>query len=171
MNGFGSGAALALGLLAVTPAVAQELEPENLTPVGCTVSVGIARAEKGEVDERFRGLPRSFGSVRLGSVELWKEQELKLQFGEWGRVPLPSGAELGVRPEKVRGRTMNMKLEWPDVVDTKLRLQNHSPVIVGPSPLPDGQGYLVIRVEPEFTDHLVPESEAEPQPVPVNDQR
>jgi hypothetical protein len=170
MHALGSGAVLAIGLLAVTHAVAQELEPENLTPVGCTVSVGIARAEKGEINERFRGLPSRFGSVRLGSVELWKEHDLKLQFGEWGRVPLPNGGELSVQPQKVRGRTMNMKLEWPDVMDAKLRLQNHKPVIVGPRRLPDGEGYLVIRVEPEFSDHLPPETEAEPQPIPVNDQ-
>jgi len=171
MHALGSCAALAIGLLAVAPALAQEPEAENLTPVGCTVSVGIARPEKGEVDERFRGLPRSFGSVRLGSVELWKEHDLKLQFGEWGRMALPNGTELGVRPEKVRGRTMSMKLDWPGVVNTKLRLQNHSPVVVGPSPLPNDEGYLVIRVEPEFTDHLAPEPETAPQPIPVNSEQ
>jgi hypothetical protein len=171
MHVSGSGAALAIGLLAVAPALAQEPEPANLTPVGCTVSVGIARPEKGEVDERFRGLPRSFGSVRLRSVELWQEHELKLQFGEEGRVPLPDGAEMAVRPEKVRGRTMNMKIVWPGGAKTGLRLQNHRPVMFGPKRLPDGQGYLVIRVEPEFTDHLAPELEAVPQPIPVNSER
>ena len=66
---------------------------------------------------------------------------------------------------------MSMKLDLPGVVGTKLRLQNHSPLMVGPSPLPTTTGYLVIRVEPEFTDHLAPELETAPQPIPVNSEQ
>lgn len=163
-------AVLALGILTSWPALAQETAaapaPETLTPVGCTVSIGIASDQKGETNERFRGLPSSFGSVQL-----WKEQALKLQFGEQGRMPLPNGTELSVEPLNVRGRTLRMKVNVPGVVDAKLRLQNHSPLVVGPMPHEDG--YLVIRVEPEFTDHLVPESEdnAGPDSIEVNDKR
>jgi hypothetical protein len=152
---------LALGLLAsALPAAAQEAQ-QDLLPVGCTVSVGFARGEKGEIDERFRGLPDTYGSVRL-----WKEQAMSLKFGEWGRMPLPSGTELGVQPVSVRGRTLNMKFDLPGVVSTKLRLQNHSPLMVGP--LPHEDGYLVIRVEPEFTDHLATEPQPGQEPIPVN---
>ena len=159
-----SAAGLALGLLAGTPAAAQEPQAENLTPINCTVSVGFASGEKGEVDRRFRNLPSNFGSVQL-----WKEQAWKLQFGEWGRMPLPTGAELAVQPVNVRGRKLNMKFDLPGVVSTKLRLQNHSPFMVGP--LPHEDGYLVIRVEPEFTDHLAAEPDAAPEPIPVNSER
>jgi hypothetical protein len=160
---FGSAAALALGLLAAAPAAAQEPEPANETPVGCTVSVGIASREKGDVDERFRGLPSAFGSVQL-----WKEQAWKLRFGEAGRMSLPNGTELSVQPVHVRGRTLSMKVDLPGVVNTKLRLQNHSPLVVGA--LPHEDGYLVIRVEPEFTDHLPAES-GENTTIPVNSER
>ena len=168
----GSAAALALGLLAGGfPAAAQEAaaqeavaQPQDMLPVNCTVSVGFATREKGNVDERFRGLPSTFGSV-----ELWKEQAMKLQFGEWGRMPLPTGTELSVQPVNVRGRALNMKLDVPGVVSTKLRLQNHSPLMVGA--IPHENGFLVIRVEPEFTDHLSAEPEPAPAPIPVNSQR
>jgi hypothetical protein len=166
----GSAAALALGLLAgALPVRAEEPQApesqappeEDLLPVNCTVSIGFATGQKGEVDERFRGLPSSFGSVQL-----WKEQAMKLQFGEWGHMPLPTGTELGVQPVNVRGRTLSMKFDLPGVVSTRLRLQNHSPLMVGP--LPHDGGYLVIRVEPEFTDHLSTEPDAAPAPIPVN---
>jgi len=164
----GSAAALALGLLAGAvsvraeePAEGAQSPPQDLLPVNCTVSIGFATGKKGEVDERFRGLPSSFGSVQL-----WKEQAMKLQFGEWGHMPLPTGTELGVQPVNVRGRTLSMKFDLPGVVSTKLRLQNHSPLMVGP--LPHDGGYLVIRVEPEFTDHLSTEPDAAPAPIPVN---
>jgi len=160
----GPAAALMLGLLAAGPVLAEEPQPENLIPVGCTVSIGIASGEKGEVDERFRGLPSSFGSVQL-----WKEKAWKLQFGEWGRIALPNGSELSVQPVHVRGRTLSMKVDVPGVVKTKLRLQNHSPLVVGA--LPHEDGYLVIRVEPEFTAHLVPEPGDAPAPIPVNSER
>jgi hypothetical protein len=169
----GSAAALALGLLAGgPPAAAQEAaaqeaaaqQPQDLLPVNCTVSVGFATLEKGEVDERFRGLPSNFGSV-----ELWKEQDMKLQFGEWGRMPLPTGMELSVQPVNVRGRTLSMKLDLPGVVSTKLRLQNHSPLMVGA--IPHENGFLVIRVEPEFTDHLSADPAPAPAPIPVKSQR
>jgi hypothetical protein len=164
----GSAAALALGILTAWPALGQQPEsapvPQNLTPVGCRVSIGIASDQKGETNERFRGLPSNFGSVQL-----WKEEALKLQFGEQGRMPLPNGTEMSVEPINVRGRTLRMKVNVPGVVDARLRLQNHSPLVVGPMPHEDG--YLVIRVEPEFTDHLVPEREggAGPESIPVND--
>jgi hypothetical protein len=160
----GSAAAVALLLAGSGPAAAQESQPQEGMPVGCTVSVGFAKGEKGEVDERFRGLPS-----RYGSVQLWKEESMKLQFGEWGRMPLPTGTELGVQPVNVRGRTLSMKFDLPGVVSTKLRLQNHSPLMVGP--LPHEDGYLVIRVEPEFTDHLPAEPDGAPEPIPVNSQR
>jgi hypothetical protein len=155
---------VALGLFAsALPAAAQEPQ-QDLLPVGCTVSVGFAKGEKGEIDERFRGLPSSYGSIQL-----WKEQEMKLKFGEWGRMPLPTGTELGVQPVSVRGHTLNMKFDLPGVVSTKLRLQNHSPLMVGP--LPHEDGYLVIRVEPEFTDHLATEPNPGQEPIPVNSPR
>jgi hypothetical protein len=160
----GSATALALGLLARgVPAAAQDAaaQPQDVLPVNCTVSVGFATGEKGEIDERFRGLPANFGSV-----ELWKEQAMKLQFGEWGRMPLPTGTELSVQPVNVRGRTLSMKLDLPGVVSTKLRLQNHSPLMVGA--IPHENGFLVIRVEPEFTDHLSADPQSGPEPIPVN---
>lgn len=162
----GSAAGLVLGLLAGgLPAAAQEAaQGADLMPVNCTVSVGFAKDEKGEIDERFRGLPSNFGSVQL-----WKEQDMKLQFGEWGRMVLPTGSELSVQPVHVRGRTLSMKLDLPGVVSTKLRLQNHSPLMVGA--IPHENGFLVIRVEPEFTDHLSTEPEAAPEPIPVNSQQ
>jgi hypothetical protein len=165
----GASTALALAVLGGVPAAAQDLAPANLAPVGCTVSVGFARAEKGEVDARFRGIPRGVGDKQLGSIQLWKEQEWKLRFGEWGRMPLPTGAELGVQPVNVRGRTLSMKFDLPGVVSTKLRMQNHRPLMVGP--LPHEDGYLVIRVEPEFTDHLATEPGSAQPSVPVNSER
>jgi len=167
-----SAAVLALCFLASWPASAQEpttsaeAAPKNLSPIGCRVSIGIASDQQGETNERFRGLPSSFGSVQL-----WREEALKLQFGERGRMPLPNGTELSVEPLNVRGRTLRMKVNVPGIVDAKLRLQNHSPLVVGPMPHEDG--FLVIRVEPDFTDHLVPEAEggAGPESISVNDKR
>ena len=166
----GSAAALALGILVAWPAAAQE-SPEapaepKLTPVGCRVSIGIASDQEGETNERFRGLPSSFGSVQL-----WKEEALQLQFGERGRMTLPNGTEMSVEPLNVRGRTLRMKVNVPGIFDAKLRLQNHRPLVVGPVPHEDG--YVVIRVEPEFTDHLVPEPEGEagPESFEVNEKR
>jgi hypothetical protein len=83
-------------------------------------------------------------------------------------MSLPNGTELSVQPVHVRGRTLSMKVDLPGVVNTKLRLQNHSPLVVGA--LPHEDGYLVIRVEPEFTDHLPAESE-ETTAIPVNSER
>jgi hypothetical protein len=132
----------------------------------------VVRLLKGEIDQRFSQVPSRVGNIRVGSIQLWKEQEWKLHFGETGRMELPTGTELGVRPDGVRGRTLRTKVDVPGVVSTKVRLQNHAPVMVGP--VPHGDGYLFIRVEPEFTDHLV----AEPAPnpavqgtVPVNQER
>jgi hypothetical protein len=159
----GSAAALALGVLGSWPASAQEAPEQDLVPVGCTVSVGFAKGEKGEVDQRFRGLPSQFGSVQLVD-----EQAMKLQFGEVGRMPLPTGSELSVQPVSVRGSRLKMNLNLPGVVDAKLRMQNHRPLMLGP--LPHGDGYLVIRVEPEFTDHLATEPQSGPQPIQVNRQ-
>ena len=120
-----------------------------------TVSVGFASAREGATHPEFRGIPGPFKSVSMQ-----QERSYTLRLGERGRHTLPTGGEIRMLPEKVRGQRLHMRFEVPGVVDTRLRLRNGKRMVVGGVPFKDG--HLIIQVRPEF-----PQRRAASEPIPV----
>ena len=160
--------AVALGLMAAETARSQE-EPGQLPPVDCTVTVGFASAKSGIVAAEFGGFQRQMPHFK--SVRLLEKRLFRLHFGEWARVDLPSDDRVDILPVGVYGERLHMQFKMPGVLDTSTRLQNRKGVIVGGRRHKDG--FLVIQVEPDFSDYL-PEADPAPGTPPsyrVNDQR
>jgi hypothetical protein len=148
------GGLLALGLLGSDPAHAQDP-----TEVRCKVSVGYASAEEGSIHPSFRGIPGPFKSVRME-----QESSYRLHLGEQGSHRLPTGGELHMVPVGVDGSRLQMQIEMPGVVNTRLGLRSGNRMIVGGVPFRDGQ--LLIQLQPEFD----PPAPASQQPAPASQQ-
>ena len=146
------GSAWALGALILAPAVAgaQGAGPA-VPPIRVVVSVGYAMSEQGSIHSEFRGF-HSQTPRRFGSIQMHEQRVYDLKFGEEGRLSLPTGTEIRMRPIEIHGRKLHLQFEMPGVVNTRMQLPNGRPVILGGVPFKHGQ--LIIQVRPDFTAFL-----------------
>ncbi len=142
----GSLVAAALVALASAPAIA---EPPKAKPqVAVRVLIAHAMKEGSVVDPQCEQLRKRLGPMRFGSLRAIQERRFLLHMGENGALVLPTGARLKVVPLSIVRQRLNLRVEVPGVVNTRLQMTNGRPVIVG-GPRHSG-GHLIVQITPEY---------------------
>ena len=142
----GSLVAAALVALAAEPAMAEP--PQARPQVAVRVLVAHALKEGSLVDPRCEQLRKRLGPMRFGSLRAVQERQFLLHMGENGAVTLPTGARLKIVPLSIVRKRLNVRVEVPGVVNTRLQMTSGRPVIVG-GPRHDG-GHLIVQITPEY---------------------
>jgi hypothetical protein len=139
--------AIAFALMAWTSAAAAD-PPKEAQRVSVSVLVAHGTPGKGKVDAKCESLRKQLGPMQFGSLHTVTERRLKLRMGEQGAVVLPTGADLRIVPLSIIRQRLNLRVEVPGVVNTRLQMTSGRPVIVG-GPRHKG-GHLVVQIIPEY---------------------
>jgi hypothetical protein len=141
-----SSVVVALLCLLAAPAAAQQAETQV---VGLRILVTHASSRPGPIDpsamELHRQLQRDF---RYESLRVLENRRLMLSMDEIGKMKLPNGRWVRVRPLNRAGERLLMAVEVEGSLNTDLRLVNHRRVSIGSHRYKGGT--LVITFEPDF---------------------
>ena len=141
-----SSAVAALLMLLATSAAAQQVEARV---VGLRILVTHASSRPGPIDplalELHRQLHRDF---RYESLRVLDNRRLMLSMDEIGKLELPNGRWVRVRPLNQAGNRLLMAVEVEGALNTDLRLRNHRRVSIGSHRYKGGT--LIITFEPDF---------------------
>lgn len=170
-----AGVMFAFVLAAPAAPVAQAQEVETAVavpsraapPISFKVMVVYASKKPGKVDAEALALSKRL-PMRFETVELLEKKSLSVPFGEEVKLVLSTGGEVRLLPVLVHQNQLHMQFQMPDVVNTRLKMQNSRPMILGGVPHKDG--FLIIEVLPEFTKYLVhpkPPERAGPRTIEV----
>ena len=141
--------ALAVGLVTTAAVGADDEAVDRSVPVN--VMVVHTSNEKGEVDPRARDLDAELREqLRYRSMRVLREERVQLQVDEVGRIPLPDGREVRVRPMHKSGRGVLMAVDIEGAVKLDARARNHHRVVIGAGAYEDGN--LAISLEPDFDE-------------------
>jgi hypothetical protein len=140
-------AVLALGLCFV--AAAHEAQAQGAGKIEVEVLVSHISEAPGDVDPRARKLhQRLTKEFRYQSLEVLESRELRLGLDEVGRVALPNGKQLRVRPLQVDAGSALLAVDVEGTLRTDLRVRNGHLVVIGAERYRDGK--LVISLEPRW---------------------
>jgi hypothetical protein len=135
------GLLLALGLAPLRAGAAE--------PVDVQVLVCHAAAAGAGVDGACRELHTKIGSqFRYESLKKLQSQTLKLGLNEVGRMKLPNGKQLTVRPLTVDARGVLLAVDVEGAVRTDVKVGNGNLVVIGADAYRDGK--LVISLTPRW---------------------
>lgn len=131
-------------LLAAAPAAAQ-----GGGPIAVQVMVSHISQNPGEIDPRAHRLDAELrDEFRYESLRVLKQQQLSLALNEIGRVSLPNGSELQLRPLSLSDRGVLMAVTVKGSVQSDMQIPNGHLVAIGAGRHEDGK--LVISLEPRF---------------------
>lgn len=131
-------------LLPAAPAAAQ-----HVSPVRLEIMVTHASSTPGPVDPGAAELHRQLHEdFRYESLRVLQRKTLHLQVNEIGKMKLPNGRWVRVRPLNQVGNRLLMAVEVEGSLATDLRLRNHRRVSIGSHRYKDGT--LVITFKPDF---------------------
>lgn len=131
-------------LLAAAPALAQDGGP-----IAVEVMVSQISQSPGQIDPRARRLDAELrDEFRYESLRVLKQQKLSLALNEIGRVSLPNGSELQLRPLSLSERGVLMAVTVKGSVQSDMQIPNGHLVAIGAGRYEDGK--LVISLEPRF---------------------
>jgi hypothetical protein len=140
---------LAVGsVLLLWGAAASADRPEEVRLVAVQVLIAHAAQEGEGVDPRCEELRKQLGPMRFKSLRVVQERRFRLRMGEHGGLALPSGTDLRIVPLSIIRKRLNLRLEVPGVVNTRLQMTSGRPVIVG-GPRHRG-GHLIVQIVPEY---------------------
>jgi hypothetical protein len=145
-----AGAASLLLLLAGAPATSQpKPKPAPKPVIRFHVSVVYVSPEPGEIDPRGRDLHRSLApQFRYESMQVLDDRELELRIDQVGRVELPNGRDLRLRPLDVDSRGVLIAVDVERQAKMDLRVKPGHKAVIGAHPYREGK--LVISIEPEL---------------------
>lgn len=137
-------AALLACLVWVAPATA-----EDGGPIAVEVMVSHISQQPGEIDSRAKRLDAELrDEFRYESLRVLKKQKLSLALNEVGKVALPNGSELQLRPLSLSDRGVLMAVNVTGSVQSDMQIPNGHLVAIGAGRFEDGK--LVISLEPRF---------------------
>lgn len=130
--------------IAPSPASAQPAGP-----IAVDVMVSHISQKPGKIDPRARRLDAELrGEFRYESLRVLKQRRLTLALNELGRVALPNGSVLQLRPLSLSDRGVLMAVAVQGAVQSDLQIPNGHLVAIGVGR--HGDGKLVISLEPHF---------------------
>jgi len=133
-----------VGWLAPGLGQAQQARSIDVDVMVCRIS-----QEPGPVDPRARRLDAQLrGEFRYESLRVLQQKRLSLPLNELGRLSLPNGSELQLRPLSLSDRGVLMAVAVEGSVQSDMQIPNGHLVAIGAGPLEGGK--LVISLEPHF---------------------
>ena len=141
--------ALTVSLLAAGVAQAQS------EPIAFDVQVvhGSNHEGEGVIDPTCNEIKQRL-PVQFDSLQMVTHRQLKLNFGEYGRVDLPTGRNFTLMPISIVRDRLHVHFQIKDLVDTRLQLRSGRPVILGGQAWDDGK--LIIMLKPAFKSPASP---------------
>jgi hypothetical protein len=112
------------------------------------VLIALAVAEGAEVEPRCKELRKRLGPMHVGSLRALHEEIFRLRMGEQGALTLPTGANLRIVPLAIIRQRLNLRVQVPGIVNTRLQTTSGRAVIVG-GPRYQG-GHLIVQIIPEY---------------------
>jgi hypothetical protein len=136
--------AACLGWLAPAAALAQAARSIEVDVMVCRIS-----QDPGPVDPRASRLDAQLrGEFRYESLKVLQQKRLSLALNELGRLGLPNGSELQLRPLSLSDRGVLMAVAVQGSVQSDMQIPNGHLVAIGAGQLEGGK--LVISLEPHF---------------------
>ena len=129
--------------------------PEGLPDVrGVALSVLVAHGmpEPGTVDPECRPLQARIRPMRFGTLTVVQKRTFVVPFGTWAHVAMPGGRPVQMVPISVIDGRLHLHVQVPrgprKGLDTRLRMQNGKPFVVGGTRYRGG--HLLVQILPEF---------------------
>ncbi len=160
----GMAAALALGILGSPQARADSAADVAQRSVLVRTMVVHAEKKAGQVDWICKKLRKKLAPMNFGTLRVVQQRQLKLAFGESGRLRLPGGREVSFLPISVLHRKLHMQVEMPGLVNTRMRMKSGRGVILGG--VEHEAGYLIVYMVPNFRLPRVAAARSKPNPLP-----
>jgi hypothetical protein len=128
------------------PALGLAQQPRS---IDVDVMVSQISQEPGPVDPRARRLDAQLrGEFRYESLRVLQQQRLTLALNELGRLSLPNGSKLQLRPLSLSDRGVLMAVAVEGAVQSDMQIPNGHLVAIGAGQFEGGK--LVISLEPHF---------------------
>jgi hypothetical protein len=143
-----AGAALLAAGAALLGARLAAADPPTAQPVSVRIIVAHAASAPGSVDPECEELKAQLAPITFGSLHVVQKRQFSLAMGERGALPLPTGTELRIVPLSIIRERLNLRVEVPGAVNTRLQMQRGRPVILG-GPRHAG-GHLIVQIVPEY---------------------
>lgn len=150
---FGSALAM-IGGLASPPAFAQSPLPLAADQVSFQIRVCLGSEGEGGVDPECESIQAQLPK-RFGTLKLQQQGELALELGQPQGLVLPTGSEFYFRPISILERKLQMQVNMPGVVNTRVLLASGRSVILAGVRHEEGQ--LFVELSPRFIAPTVPE--------------
>ncbi len=118
-------------------------------PIQIELMATLLSKDPGGIDPRAEKLDRELkGEFKYQSLKVLKSKELTLGLDEVGRMSLPNGKRLEVRPMLVDAKGALLAVEVEGSVQTDLRVKSDHLVIIGTER--HEKGKLVLSLVPRF---------------------
>ena len=121
---------------------------------GIALSVLVAHGmrQPGTVDPECRPLQARIRPMRFGTLTVVQKRSFVVPFGTWARVSMPGGRAVKMVPISVIDERLHLHVQVPrgarKGLDTRLRMQNGKPFVVGGARYRGG--HLLVQILPEF---------------------
>jgi len=119
------------------------------------VNVCLASKEEGGVDPECQSMQEQL-PVRFGTLRLQQRANFALAFGEPHGLALPSGSQLLFRPISIVDRKLQMHVQMPGVVNTRVQLGSGRSIIL--AGVRHNLGNLIVELRPTFIVPPTPQS-------------
>ena len=122
---------------------------QDAGPIRVDVMVSQISQEPGSVDPRAKRLDAKLhNEFRYESLRVLQQKSLSLALNEIGKLALPNGGDLMLRPLSLSDRGVLMAVTVEGVVQSDMQIPNGHLVAIGAGRFEDGK--LVISLEPHF---------------------
>lgn len=120
--------------------------------VALTVLIAHGMPQPGTIDPECRPLQARIRPMRFGTLTAVEKRSFVLPFGTWARVAMPGGRSVQMVPISVVDERLHLHLQVPRGanrgLDTRIRMRNRKPFVVGGTP--HRGGHLLVQIVPEF---------------------
>jgi hypothetical protein len=122
---------------------------QQARPINVDVTVSQISQQPGPVDPRASRLDAQLrGEFRYESLRVLQQKRLALDLNELGKLSLPNGSELQLRPLSLSDRGVLMAVSVRGSVQSDMQIPNGHLVAIGAGQFEGGK--LVISLEPHF---------------------
>lgn len=147
----GAGLLFAFGLFLCD--IARADEPVDAVPVLLNVQIvyGSNSITPAHTDPECADIKRRL-PMPFSTLKMLGKQKMKLTFGQVGRLRLPTGRIIELRPISVVRNHLHLQFEMQGLVNTRLQMRSGVPVIVGGEAHEGGQ--IIVMLMPSFAAYL-----------------
>ncbi len=120
--------------------------------VALTVLIAHGMSQPGTIDPECQLLQARIRPMRFGTLTAVQKRSFVVPFGTWAQVAMPGGSAVRMVPISVVDGRLHLHVRLPRGaragLDTRLRMQNRKPFVVGGARYRGG--HLLVQIMPEF---------------------